>query len=255
VGALRSDSGAVAAGAPVSPDDPASMGGLMIYRAGEVPGEGLPVAVPAMAAPVAEGDGSVDHKEGEVALTFHGLPDEAALNAILKALESRGMAATFFVPGEAAELRPDLVRRIHEAGHEVGSLGYAQIDMSRVSPMTARALVRRAQRAIAEATGAAPAFFRPPLGRFDQNLTRLVEEEGLRLVLWSNVSVRPVPEMEPQRLAEQLAASLFPRAVLMLPLDRENSRAALVPLLERLVSGGYQSRTLSDVLGQAAGAP
>lgn len=190
---------------------------------------------------------------GEVALTFNGLPDEAALASVLTSLQGRSMRATFFVPGEAAERRPDLVRQIHEAGHEIGSLGYTELDMRRTSPMTARALIRRTQLALSAVTGAEPAFFRPPLGRFDQNLTRLVEEEGLQLVLWSNVGVRAVPEVEPERLAEQLAGTLFPRAVLMLPLEKQEAVAAVEGLLERMEADGYQSRTLSELMSKPAG--
>lgn len=263
VGALRQESTVSAA--------PSAAGGLVIYQAGppaqlgantapapletaqavrlasdtgllrpvHTVWERLSGAVPAMA-PAAS----------PVALTFNGLPDEESLDAILSQLQARSMRATFFVPGDGAEERPDLLTRINEAGHEVASLGYTELDMRRVSPITARALLRRTQRAVAEAIGKEPVYFRPPLGLFDQPLNRLVEEEGLRLMLWSNVSVRPVPEMEPERLAEHWAGSLFPRAVLMLPLEKENALEAVEPLLERMEAGGYTSRTLSELMEQ-----
>lgn len=276
IGALRSDTGGGAAAAePVLPAE----SGLVFYRAGEGQAESaqqgrpvlsagdsttrqaidpliqavgslLPASVPAMApSGQASASASTAPKGGDLALTFNGLPEEAALDAILKALEARGAVATFFVSGEAAERQPELVKRIDQAGHEVASLGYTELDMRRISPMTARALVRRTQSAILEATGKEPAFFRPPLGRFDQRLTTLVEEEGLRLMLWSNVAVRPVPEMDSQRLVEQLGGTLFPRAVIMLPLDKPNVRQAVEPLLAKLEAEGYRSRSLSELMG------
>lgn len=241
VGALQSEAPGLVAG-PGAPS-----GGLIFYRA-DPPAAATAALTPALEegplAAALAADGAAD-----LALTFNGLPDEPTLERVLAALQARAMQATFFISGEQAEARPDLLERIHKAGHELASLGYSDIDMRRLSGMTARALVRRAQRAIGEATGAVPAFFRPPQGRFDQELTRLVEGEGLTMVLWSNVAIRPVPTVEPARLVDELAGSLFAGAVLMLPMDRPNAVAAVEPLVERLAEEGYRSRTLSALVG------
>ena len=43
---------------------------------------------------------------------------------LLQLLESSGARATFFVLGAAAERHPQLVREIHDRGHEIGTHGY-----------------------------------------------------------------------------------------------------------------------------------
>ncbi|HEY6004319.1 MAG TPA: polysaccharide deacetylase family protein, partial [Anaeromyxobacter sp.] len=55
---------------------------------------------------------------GAVALTFDDGPS-ADTPAVLEALERAGVRATFFVLGEAAERRPDLVREVARRGHAV----------------------------------------------------------------------------------------------------------------------------------------
>jgi polysaccharide deacetylase family protein (PEP-CTERM system associated) len=49
---------------------------------------------------------------------------EANTERILARLDEAGVHATFFVLGWVAERFPDLVRRIHAGGHEIGSHGY-----------------------------------------------------------------------------------------------------------------------------------
>ncbi|GHV44071.1 polysaccharide deacetylase [Synergistales bacterium] len=49
--------------------------------------------------------------------------DDSA-NSILRLLEKHGVRATFFVLGWIAEHCPSVVRRIYEAGHEIGVHGY-----------------------------------------------------------------------------------------------------------------------------------
>ncbi|MGB8703084.1 MAG: polysaccharide deacetylase family protein, partial [Thermosynechococcaceae cyanobacterium] len=42
---------------------------------------------------------------------------------ILDMLKAKAVQATFFVPGYTAELYPDLIKRIHDEGHEIGAHG------------------------------------------------------------------------------------------------------------------------------------
>ena len=42
------------------------------------------------------------------------------LDAILDKLEQRGTKATFFCVGEMGRLFPEVVKKIHKAGHEIG---------------------------------------------------------------------------------------------------------------------------------------
>ena len=52
---------------------------------------------------------------------------------LLEQLDERGIKATFFVVGELARDQPELVRAIHDGGHEVASHGW---DHRRVLAMT-----------------------------------------------------------------------------------------------------------------------
>ena len=49
---------------------------------------------------------------------------DVGMNSVLDVLAANDARATFFFLGWVAERRPDLVLRVHEAGHEVASHGY-----------------------------------------------------------------------------------------------------------------------------------
>lgn len=49
---------------------------------------------------------------------------EANTDRLLELFDSKGVLATFFILGWVAERCPQLVKRIHQAGHEVASHGY-----------------------------------------------------------------------------------------------------------------------------------
>lgn len=70
--------------------------------------------------------------------------------------------ATFFVLGWVAERFPDLVQRIHRAGHELASHSYDHGLVYDKTPATFRADLRRAKAVIEDATGVAVTGYRAP---------------------------------------------------------------------------------------------
>ncbi len=120
-----------------------------------------------------------------VAVTFDDGPHAHGTPAVLAELERGGATATFFLVGEQVRLRPALAREIVAAGHEVALHGDRHTLLLR---RTVRAIVDDLDRAIAtiaEATGIAPALYRPPYGVFSAGALAAVRRRGWRPLLWS----------------------------------------------------------------------
>ena len=82
--------------------------------------------------------------------------------ALLELLAEAGVRATFFVLGHAASQHPGLIRRIHEAGHEIGTHGYSHRFVYRLGPEEFGRDLRRSIDVIQDATGAAVRGHRAP---------------------------------------------------------------------------------------------
>lgn len=63
--------------------------------------------------------------EGSVALQFIVSWNAPALGSILDTLSAEGIRASFFVSGRWAEENPEMLKRIKDSGHELGTLGYS----------------------------------------------------------------------------------------------------------------------------------
>src|SRR6185437_1476908 len=57
----------------------------------------------------------------EVVITFDDGPIPPYSSIVLEALASQCVKATYFLVGEMAHLHPELVRRIYNAGHTIGT--------------------------------------------------------------------------------------------------------------------------------------
>lgn len=122
----------------------------------------------------------------DMALSFDDGPDPDVTPQVAALLEERGHRATFFAIGERVERHPDLVARLHDAGHRIEN--HTQTHPADFAFSFRPRLDREigaCQRAIRDATGRTPAYFRAPAGMRNPLLEGAVARRGLHLVSWT----------------------------------------------------------------------
>jgi peptidoglycan-N-acetylglucosamine deacetylase len=119
-----------------------------------------------------------------VYLTFDDGPDPEWTPRVLDALEQAKAKATFFAVGQQAQRLPDLIRRVHDAGHAVGNHTFSHRHPWFMSQQTARAQVRDGANAISDVLGVAPRCYRPPHGRQRACMSDEAKRCGEQIVLW-----------------------------------------------------------------------
>jgi peptidoglycan/xylan/chitin deacetylase (PgdA/CDA1 family) len=100
--------------------------------------------------------------EGNVAALSRGEFGAVAVPRILDLLERHEIRTTFFVPGHTALAYPALVRRIAEAGHEIGHHGWVHEGLTRLEPDQEREYLIRGLDALDRVAGVRPRGYRAP---------------------------------------------------------------------------------------------
>ena len=203
-----------------------------------------------LARPIVGVDGAGDR----LTLTFDDGPDPEVTPKVLEALAAAGQHATFFALGERVARHPELARRIIEEGHELGNHSFAHAWHLGLWP-TARVAgeLERTSRAVEEATGVRPRFFRPPAAVLTPRVAAGARRAGLQLcghTLRSGDGSALVPA---GRILRRLRRALRPGAILVLHDARVRGRPPaslpLLPaLLEELARRGLRSVTLGELL-------
>ena len=127
------------------------------------------------------------------------------------------MLATFFLVGRYVSARPELVRRIARAGHELGNHTYDHVDAAHERDEDVlRDQLARTSEAIEAAAGTAPRLVRPPYGKDVCRVARLGADAGLEpTVLWSvqawDWDVTPAEE-----IAGHVLRGVHPGAIVLL---------------------------------------
>lgn len=147
-----------------------------------------------------------------VALTFDDGPDPATTRELLSILGKHGATATHFLVGQAVEARPDLLAKIVEAGHAVGSHTYSHASLVRLSSRECREEIDRGVAALGQY---ASELFRPPFGHYDIGVARAVRAAGLQCIWWSGHAEDWVAQ-DAATLASRLRCALKPGAIVLL---------------------------------------
>jgi len=197
---------------------------------------------PVIQEPVYEGNRAVPR----IALTVNVDWGEEYLPAILEACAAKKVRLTFFITGRWAEKFPEMVRRIADAGHEVGSHGYSHPHPDHLSVDDNLRDIKRAEDVLTRILGVRPRLYAPPYGERGPAVLQAAESAGYRTILWSVDSLdwrRPDREYIVRRVVDRAHNGAI---VLMHP--TEGTAAAVPELIEGLKDKGFELVTVSELL-------
>jgi len=162
---------------------------------------------------IVHGDGS----RREIALTFDDGPHPRDTPQVLDVLAKHNIHATFFLVGRYIEQHPHLVKRIHEAGHQLALHCYRHLPFPIENDSTLKGQLIRSRNAIANACGISPKTIRhvrPPYGFFTAKTLSMLNEWGYQMVLWDNM---PLHFIQPaQWTVQQIRDNVLPGSIIVL---------------------------------------
>jgi peptidoglycan/xylan/chitin deacetylase (PgdA/CDA1 family) len=123
----------------------------------------------------------------EVALTYDDGPNDNATDALLDLLARHNTRASFFMIGQFVRQRPEIVRRVHAAGHLVGNHTQTHPWLHLKPERTIQEELRSCSEAIEDATGAPVRYFRAPHGARRPAVLRIARELGMKTVQWNTL--------------------------------------------------------------------
>ncbi|MDQ4138392.1 MAG: polysaccharide deacetylase family protein [Actinomycetota bacterium] len=179
-----------------------------------------------------------------VALTFDDGPGPHTA-AVLDALAARRAPATFFLQGFHAERYPDLVRRMHAEGHQIGNHTWNHADLTTLPGAAVAEQIQRTNDVIGAIIGAPPTTFRPPYGAFNDDV---LGHAAMPAILWS-LDTKDWRKPGDAAVLERTVAGSQPGDIVLLH-DVHESTARVTPqIIEGLIQRGFTLVTVEQLLG------
>jgi peptidoglycan/xylan/chitin deacetylase (PgdA/CDA1 family) len=164
--------------------------------------------------------------------------------AVLDLLDAHAAKATFFVVGERAQSRPELVREIVRRGHAIGnhSATHPARRFWALGPRRMEDEITRAQRILQDITGVAPRWFRAVVGFANPFVSAPLKRHGLARVAWTARGFDAVIA-DPHKVLALIERQLQPGAIVLLHEGAAHGRnvETLGLVLQRLQALGYRS--------------
>lgn len=182
-----------------------------------------------------------------IALTFDDGPTPGVTDLILDELKKRRVRATFFMVGSRVGLAPELARRVHAEGHEIGNHTFTHAKLTAVSGPEFEREVGQTQEIIQDRVQVRPVWLRPPFGALRQSQAAPLQAHGLRAVLW-DVDSADWSEPGETHIVEQVLRETRAGSIILCHDLHLQTAHALPHLLDGLQSRGWVLATLSELI-------
>jgi len=185
-----------------------------------------------------------------IALTFDDGPWEYT-EWLLDELRARDVKATFFVIGVNAGQYPELVTRMAQDGHEIGSHTYNHKNLTKLSEDEIRAELCQNNEYIGDLTGGAVLkLLRPPQGSSNELIKSICAEYDMSVVLWT-VDTEDWRSKDEQAILDTAFQGgkhgIGNGAIVLLHDVYATSVRASLIMIDRLKSEGYTFVTVSEL--------
>lgn len=135
---------------------------------------------------------SVERDDKKIALTFNAAWGDETTDKILGILNENDIKATFFVVGSFAKSFPESIKKIYNAGHEIGNHSLKHLDPVKQEYADILSDMSECGDIIYSLTGAFPLVYRAPSGSYDNKTLEAAENLGMTAVQWSADSLAAV---------------------------------------------------------------
>jgi peptidoglycan-N-acetylglucosamine deacetylase len=189
-------------------------------------------------------------QEKKIALTFDDGPKPGVSAPLLRILDDYGIRATFFLTGKESLENSDLVFRISNSGHSLANHSYSHPNLTTLSEKEVTKQLKDTNKILSNISGKKTKYFRPPGGKYNQRITNLAKQEGLKTILWDvnagDYTNRLATEHSP--IAEQVIKQVRPGSIVLLHNGGIKTNKAVKKIIQTLEEKGYRFVTLDELL-------
>lgn len=193
----------------------------------------------------------VTSKSKFVSLTFDDGPSPYT-NQILDILGTYNIKATFFVVGKAVKNYPEIVKRINNEKHVIGNHTWNHPTITDIPAKKLSSQIQKTSLVIKDIIGKKPILFRAPYGEIDDHSFRVIQDSGLKSVLWTVDSLDWSLTTEKLIENEVLKNTKTDSIVLLHDGDqfgsgpRDATVLSLPNIIESLMQSGYKFLTIPE---------
>ncbi|GKU76670.1 polysaccharide deacetylase family sporulation protein PdaB [Paenibacillus sp. L3-i20] len=195
---------------------------------------------------------SVPTDKKVVALTFDISWGDKRAEPIIEVLKEKKITqATFFLSSPWSQAHPELVKKIQDAGYEIGSHGHKHDFYSKLTEEEIRKQISTANTILTDLTGKKPNLIRLPNGDFDKRVLRIAEELQYTVIQWDTDSLDWM-NIGTDKIVNRVVTRTHPGDIILMHASDSvtQTHIALPTIIDQLRGDGYDFVTVSQLISQ-----
>lgn len=184
--------------------------------------------------------------EKEIAFACNVVWGEEYLPQMLKIFKENDIEITFFIGGQWAEKNEELLKSIHNDGHELGNHGYKHLHHSKLTPEANKQEILKTEEVVKRITGYKTRLFAPPYGDLNDTVVSAAESLGYKVIMWS-IDTIDWNTKDYSKILQRLEKKHHNGAIVLMHPTKVTLQA-LPQMIKTLEAHGYEITTVSDVL-------
>lgn len=217
--------------------------GVLIIIANMSTAQILPTSSSERALPIYK----VKTEENKVALTMNCAWSAEDIDRILETLEKNEVKITFFIVGEWAEKYPEAVKKIYEAGHEIGTHSNTHPHVEQLSAEKNLEEIKLGVEKLQKITGEKTRLYRTPYGEYNDTVINTARENGCYTIQW-NIDTLDYKGLTGDEMWGRIKEKLQKGSIILTHNGTEHTADSLDMLLKNIKTNGYQVTTVSDLI-------
>ncbi|MBN1154775.1 polysaccharide deacetylase family protein [candidate division KSB1 bacterium] len=158
---------------------------------------------------------SVNTEQPHIYLTFDDGPHPEYTPQILDILAAANAKATFFVVGEKAEAHPDIVRLALSEGHTLGIHSQTHCSLLFKTKRMLDYEIETSYNTLIRITSERPVYFRPPYGHFTPRLIKIIQENGMKMVMWTHMTYDFSVSVSDKNILHHISKNMSPGTIIV----------------------------------------
>ena len=190
---------------------------------------------------------SVQTENKNVALTINCAWNDSDIDKILSILSENNVKATFFMVGDWVEKFPEAVKKIDEAGHEIGSHSNTHAHVNQLSYEKNVEEIKLSSEKIKNITGKEVTLYRPPYGEYNNTVIRAANENGYMPIQWS-LDTLDYTGITGNEMWDRIKDKITSGDIILMHNGTEHTAESLDMLIKNIKEKGLNLVTISELV-------
>ncbi|HAJ77713.1 MAG TPA: deacetylase [Clostridiales bacterium] len=189
----------------------------------------------------------VGTEQKQVAISFDAAWGADKTEKIIEICNEFNVKATFFLVGFWVQKYPEMVKKIHDNGFEIGTHSNTHPDMTKLSSENQKFELETSMNLIKSITGEDVKIFRPPFGAYNDSLISVAESLGLTTIQW-DVDSLDWKGLSAMEINNRVLNGVRNGSIILCHNNSDHILDALPIMLDRLIKRGYKITPIGELL-------